>query len=181
MLASGRGVFELTGYREQDLLGRDVRDALGLRGADGEPTRSASCSSGACASSTSGSGCATPRRAATRPSACDVFPAYDDDGGLLASPRARRGATDRCARRLPRSPWPSLAWPPAAVGGAHARPARATTSSLRSDADAARTGPAPSRASFRNTGPRAARAGVAAAVGQRADGCAPPGRARQAA
>ena len=35
VLATGRGVFELTGYREQDLLGRDVADALGL--SDTEP------------------------------------------------------------------------------------------------------------------------------------------------
>src|ERR671933_2060115 len=32
ILALGRGVFELTGYREEDLLGRNVVDAFGLTG-----------------------------------------------------------------------------------------------------------------------------------------------------
>src|SRR3990172_7602581 len=30
VLATGRGVFELTGYRERDLMGRDIAEALGL-------------------------------------------------------------------------------------------------------------------------------------------------------
>src|SRR5215218_11513625 len=30
VLAAGRGVFELTGYRDVDVIGRDVADALGL-------------------------------------------------------------------------------------------------------------------------------------------------------
>ena len=30
ILAAGRGVFELTGYRELDLIGRPVSEALGL-------------------------------------------------------------------------------------------------------------------------------------------------------
>ena len=32
VLATGRGVFELTGFAEQDLLGRDLVEALGLGG-----------------------------------------------------------------------------------------------------------------------------------------------------
>ena len=32
VLASGRGVFELTGYREDELMGREVMDGLGLTG-----------------------------------------------------------------------------------------------------------------------------------------------------
>jgi len=32
ILASGRGVFELTGYREDELMGREVMDSLGLTG-----------------------------------------------------------------------------------------------------------------------------------------------------
>src|SRR5256884_9906232 len=32
ILASGRGVFELTGYREDEVMGREVMDSLGLTG-----------------------------------------------------------------------------------------------------------------------------------------------------
>ena len=78
VIASGRGVFELTGFREHDLLGRDVIEALAL--SDAAPlgvvrewgvrqlgreltirTRSAS----------------------EKPVLVDLFPAYDDDGGVL--------------------------------------------------------------------------------------------------
>ena len=78
MLAAGRGVFELTGYRDADLIGRDVTEALALSDTSpielvrewgvrkmGQPL-------------------------AIRTSAgiekrvvVDFFPAYDDDGGLL--------------------------------------------------------------------------------------------------
>ena len=34
VIAVGRDVFELSGYREQDLMGRDVVDAFGLSGFD---------------------------------------------------------------------------------------------------------------------------------------------------
>ena len=34
ILALGRGVFELTGFREQDVLGKDVMEAFGLSGFD---------------------------------------------------------------------------------------------------------------------------------------------------
>ena len=52
VLAVGRGVFELTGFRESDLIGRDVVD-----GARRSPTRraSSSCASGASAASATGS------------------------------------------------------------------------------------------------------------------------------
>ena len=83
VLATGRGVFELTGYSEGDLLGHDVREALGLRAADGE---------------------ADPvgvvlewgvrkrdqplllrhKAGMDKPVRADLFPAYDTDGGLLA-------------------------------------------------------------------------------------------------
>src|SRR5918994_1613453 len=36
VLAVGRGVFELSGYRERDLLGHDVVEAFGLSGFDGQ-------------------------------------------------------------------------------------------------------------------------------------------------
>jgi PAS domain S-box-containing protein len=86
VLAAGRGVFELTGFRERDLLGRDVADALTL-------------------SATEALGVvrewgvrqlghdATLRTRAGRekPVVVDLFPAYDDDGGVLVAltPRSR--------------------------------------------------------------------------------------------
>jgi len=78
ILAVGRGVFELTGYRDADLIGREVTEALALSdasqidvvrewgvrklGQDLEIRTSAGI-----AKRVSG----------------DFFPAYDDDGGLL--------------------------------------------------------------------------------------------------
>src|SRR5215217_3118289 len=37
IIASGRGVFELTGFNEQDLLGADVTERLGLSGFESNP------------------------------------------------------------------------------------------------------------------------------------------------
>ena len=89
VLAAGRGTFELTGYREPDLIGRPVAEALGLgefrNGRDpiattlewgvrqlGQP--------------------AVMRHASGRRKnvTCDIFPGYDNDGGLLVAvaPRA---------------------------------------------------------------------------------------------
>jgi PAS domain S-box-containing protein len=84
VLATGRGVFELTGYREGDLLGHDLVQALSLDGfaADRNPVKLAlewdvrrmdeelelSTRAGI--------------RKAIR---ADFFPAYDRDGGLLVA------------------------------------------------------------------------------------------------
>ena len=51
MLATGRGVFELTGFMEEDLMGRDVVEALQFSAA----SRSSSSANGACGGSTSSS------------------------------------------------------------------------------------------------------------------------------
>jgi len=89
VLALGRGVFELTGYREADLLGRGVVEALGLSGFDAErdPARLAlewgvrRLGERLDLQTNSGN-----MKAVT----ADFFPAYDDDGGLLVAlaPRA---------------------------------------------------------------------------------------------
>src|SRR6266576_1735614 len=79
-LATGEGVFELTGYKEEDLMGRDLVEALGL--SDTEAV-------------------ATVREWGVRkleqqltlrthagiekPVLADFFPAYDEDGGLLVA------------------------------------------------------------------------------------------------
>ena len=80
VLAVGRGVFELTGYRDGDLLGRDITEALGLSDASpielvrewgvrklGQPL--------------------AIRTHAGLPKdvTVDLFPAYDHDGGLLVA------------------------------------------------------------------------------------------------
>ena len=80
VLAAGRGVFELTGYREADLIGRDVAGALGLSDSAplelvrewgvrrlGEQLE------------------LRTRGGIVKPVVVDLFPAYDDDGGVLVA------------------------------------------------------------------------------------------------
>ena len=78
VLAVGRGVFELTGFQDADLMGRDVAAALSL--SDDEAigvvrewgVRKL------------GQQLELVTRAGIRkPVTVDLFPAYDDDGGLL--------------------------------------------------------------------------------------------------
>ena len=107
MLAAGRGVFELTGYRDSDLIGRQVGEALALSdvapidvvrewgvrklGQELEIRTSAGIE----------------KRVVV-----DFFPAYDDDGGLaaradpaLAESLARgRGAIQTCLASASSSP-----------------------------------------------------------------------------
>jgi PAS domain S-box-containing protein len=84
VLAVGRGVFELTGYREQDLLGRDVREALGLHGANGAASPVALALEWGVRRL--GERLALRTRAGLEKSVtADVFPAYDADGGLLVA------------------------------------------------------------------------------------------------
>jgi PAS domain-containing protein len=78
VLAVGRGVFELTGYRDGDLMGRDVSEALGL--SDSRPIEIVRewgvRKLGQNLAIRTSAGLAKDITA-------DVFPAYDDDGGLL--------------------------------------------------------------------------------------------------
>ncbi|MFO7572335.1 MAG: PAS domain-containing protein [Gaiellaceae bacterium] len=80
VLATGRGVFELTGYRDEELIGRGVVEALalsdpapidvvrewGVRKLDQKVA-------------------IRTRAGTTKPVTADFFPAYDDDGGLLVA------------------------------------------------------------------------------------------------
>jgi len=80
VIATGRGVFELTGFREHDVLGRDVTEALGL-------------SDGAAIGMVREWGVRQlgqqleirTRVGSRKPVTADFFPAYDDDGGLLVA------------------------------------------------------------------------------------------------
>src|ERR687887_1761217 len=80
VLAVGRGVFEVTGYQERDLMGRDVVEALGLSNGNavelvrewgvrrlGEQVE------------------IRTKAGQPKPVVADFFPAYDEDGGLLVA------------------------------------------------------------------------------------------------
>lgn len=83
VLAAGKGLFEATGRQEQGMIGVDVREALALTFA-GDDDPIATCLEW---------GVRQLDRPATMQHAagiekeviCDLFPAYDDDGGLLVA------------------------------------------------------------------------------------------------
>ncbi|MBV8079827.1 MAG: hypothetical protein JO186_05555 [Actinobacteria bacterium] len=85
VLATGRGVFELTGFMEEELMGRDVVEALHL--SNGEPVQVVR----EWGVRKLGQELAIKTRAGLdKAVTADFFPAYDDDGGLLVAltPRA---------------------------------------------------------------------------------------------
>lgn len=84
VLAVGHGVFELTGFRDQDLLGRDVVDGLGLGGFT--PERNPVQLSLEWGVRRLGEELELRTRAGQQKRVkADFFPAYDDDGGLLVA------------------------------------------------------------------------------------------------
>jgi PAS domain S-box-containing protein len=86
ILAVGRGVFELTGYRERDLMGHDVQEALHLNG--DQPEAATSPIATALEWGVRQLGRRLDLRTASgavKSVTVDVFPAYDDDGGLLVA------------------------------------------------------------------------------------------------
>jgi PAS domain S-box-containing protein len=88
ILAAGRGVFELTGYQERDLMGKDVVEAFGLGGfEEGKSPVAIALEWGV---RRLGERLELRSRAGQlKPVVADVFPAYDHDGGVLValSPR----------------------------------------------------------------------------------------------
>ena len=85
VLAIGRGVFELTGFPEADLMGQDVVEAL--RFSDAQPVELAR----EWGVRRLGEHVSIKTRAGhEKPVVADVFPAYDDDGGLLVALTPRR-------------------------------------------------------------------------------------------
>ena len=81
LIGAGKGAFELTGLKEERIIGRPAGDVLGLRFADGEDHLSTVLEWGVrqlgkpVEVNAEGD---LPARATA-----DLFPAYDDDGGLL--------------------------------------------------------------------------------------------------
>jgi PAS domain-containing protein len=84
ILAVGRGVFELSGYRDSDLMGHDVMEGLGLHGfEDGKDPSALAREWGV-------RRLGERLRLRTRSGqekgvTADFFPAYDSDGGLLVA------------------------------------------------------------------------------------------------
>jgi PAS domain S-box-containing protein len=84
ILAVGRGVFELTGLSEDELMGRDVIDALGLSGF--EEDRNPVALSLEWGVRRLGEQLEVRTRSGhEKPVVGDFFPAYDDDGGLMVA------------------------------------------------------------------------------------------------
>jgi len=80
VLALGRGVFELTGYREQDVLGRDLAEAFALS----DPSPATTALEWGVRRFGEQLELRT-RSGSTRAVTADFFPAYDGDGGLLVA------------------------------------------------------------------------------------------------
>ena len=89
ILAVGRGVFELTGWSEGDLLGADVVQGLGLAGFEDEKNPAKLALEWGVRRLGEQIELRTRAGNAKRITG-DFFPAYDDDGGLLVAltPRA---------------------------------------------------------------------------------------------
>jgi PAS domain S-box-containing protein len=84
VIAVGRGVFELTGYREADLIGQDVSTALAL--SDTEPLALVQ----EWGVRRLGQELELRTRAGlVKPVLVDLFPAYDEDGGVLVALSSR--------------------------------------------------------------------------------------------
>ena len=89
ILASGRGVFELTGYSESELMGQQVVERLSLDGfEDGQNPVSLALEWGVRRLDEQLQ--LRTKAGVVKLITADLFPAYDDDGGLLValSPRS---------------------------------------------------------------------------------------------
>ena len=84
ILASGRGVFELSGFREQELLGTNAVDRLGLTGFEEEKNPAKLALEWGVRRLGEHLELRT-RAGQQKPVTADFFPAYDDDGGLMVA------------------------------------------------------------------------------------------------
>ena len=83
ILAAGRGVFELTGFQETDLLGRELEDVLGLTSEGEQHPAGLALEWGV--RRLDQKVAVRPRAGAAKEIKADFFPAYDEDGGLLVA------------------------------------------------------------------------------------------------
>ncbi|HKI91915.1 MAG TPA: PAS domain-containing protein [Gaiellaceae bacterium] len=84
ILAAGRGVFELTGWAEADLLGADLVDAFAFSGFE-EARNPAKLALEWGVRRLDETIELRTRAGQRKPVKADFFPAYDDDGGLLVA------------------------------------------------------------------------------------------------
>ena len=84
ILAAGRGVFELTGYRENDVMGKNVVEAFGLGGFSEDKNPVALALEWGVRRLGEEVELRT-RAGNVKTVRADLFPAYDHDGGLLVS------------------------------------------------------------------------------------------------
>jgi hypothetical protein len=91
VIALGRGVFELTGYREPDVLGQDVVEAFKLSGfEDGKNPAQLAREWGV--RRLGEKLMLRTRNGLEQQVTADFFPAYDEDGGLLVALSRRQNA-----------------------------------------------------------------------------------------
>ena len=83
VLAAGRGLFELTGYRETELIGRPVMEALRVANGDGPDPAELAVEWGVRRLDQTLT--LTTSAGVTKNVRGDFFPAYDEDGGLLVA------------------------------------------------------------------------------------------------
>ena len=84
VLASGRGVFELTGFNEAELLGHDVVEVFGMDGDRNGPNPAEVALEWGVRQLDRELALRT-RAGLTKKVKVDFFPAYDEDGGLLVA------------------------------------------------------------------------------------------------
>jgi hypothetical protein len=90
ILALGQGVFELTGFREADVLGSDVTESFGLEAEDEANPAEVAVEWGVRQLGKRAS--IRTRAGLTKKVTADFFPAYDEDGGLLVALYPRQAA-----------------------------------------------------------------------------------------
>jgi hypothetical protein len=83
IIATGQGVFELTGYRERDLLGHEVMETLFVPEAEGPSPAALALEYGVRRFDQKLK--LRTRAGVEKIVRADFFPAYDEDGGLLVA------------------------------------------------------------------------------------------------
>jgi len=93
IIAVGKGVFELTGFQEGELIGKDVREALALHSPGGDNPVDTVLEWGVRQLDQTIE--LKHRAGMVKLMRADMFPAYDDDGGLLVclAPHATAATT----------------------------------------------------------------------------------------